>query len=75
MSGFCATRASSQSRCAASVRGLLPPRRRAWVSPVVRCRFTHRIALETLTPKIAAAAWQERPAATARITRSRKSFE
>ena len=75
MSGFCARRASSQSRWPVSVRGLLPPRRRACVSPVVRCRFTHRIALATLTPKIAAAAWHERPDATVRITRSRKSFE
>ena len=75
MSGFCFSRASTQSPSPAEANGRLPPIGRGAGLPVSFMRRVHRIAVEMLTLKRSAAARQLRPDATAATTRSRKSRE
>jgi hypothetical protein len=74
-SGFCAIRASNQSRLLARRYRRRPPIARAAALPVMRKRCGHLTTVATLTLNIFAVARRERPPATDAITRSRKSCE
>ena len=54
---------------------LSPPTRSGRMSPVARTRDVHRIALEMLTPKRAAAWRRDSPASTTANTRLRRSTD
>jgi hypothetical protein len=74
-SGFCAIRASSQSRLLVRRCGRRPPIARAAALPVTRKRCDHLTTVATLTLNIFAAARHEQPPDTDATTRSRKSCE
>ncbi len=52
-----------------------PPNGPGATVPICRAKVHERIALDTLTPKRAAAARRDEPAATAATTRSRRSTD